>query len=42
FRQAVLKTPIEAVNGVVAIPDAPGLGIEIDRGALAQFKMPEA
>jgi len=42
FRQAVLKAPIETVNGVVAIPDAPGLGIEIDRGALAQFKMPEA
>ncbi|WDZ80511.1 mandelate racemase/muconate lactonizing enzyme family protein (plasmid) [Ensifer adhaerens] len=42
FRQAVLKTPIEAVNGVVAIPDAPGLGIEINRDALAQFKMPEA
>ncbi|MBD9498301.1 enolase C-terminal domain-like protein, partial [Ensifer sp. ENS01] len=41
FRQAVLKAPIEAVNGVVAIPDAPGLGIEIDRDALARFKMPE-
>ncbi|MGN7738077.1 mandelate racemase/muconate lactonizing enzyme family protein, partial [Ensifer sp. 22564] len=39
FRQAVLKTPIEAVNGVVAIPDAPGLGIEIDRGALSEFKV---
>ncbi|MBD9557961.1 mandelate racemase/muconate lactonizing enzyme family protein [Ensifer sp. ENS03] len=42
FRQAVLKAPIEAVNGVVAIPDAPGLGIEIDRDALARFKMPES
>ncbi|MFK0277239.1 mandelate racemase/muconate lactonizing enzyme family protein [Ensifer sp. NPDC090286] len=42
FRQAVLKTPIEAVGGVVAIPDAPGLGIEIDRDALASFKMPES
>ena len=41
FRQAVLKAPIEAEGGVVAIPDAPGLGIEIDRDALAQFKMPE-
>ncbi|MBD9640647.1 mandelate racemase/muconate lactonizing enzyme family protein [Ensifer sp. ENS07] len=41
FRQAVLKAPIEAVDGVVAIPDAPGLGIEIDRDALARFKMPE-
>ncbi|MBD9539603.1 MULTISPECIES: mandelate racemase/muconate lactonizing enzyme family protein [Ensifer] len=42
FRQAVLKAPIEAVDGVVAIPDAPGLGIEIDRDALARFKMPES
>lgn len=41
FRQAVLTAPIEAVNGVVAIPDAPGLGIEINRDALAEFKMPE-
>ena len=42
FRQAVLKTPIEAVDGVVAIPDAPGLGIEVDRDALAEFRMPDA
>ncbi len=39
FRQAVIKTPIEHVNGVVAIPDGPGLGIEIDRAALAEFRM---
>ena len=42
FRQAVLQKPLEAVNGVVAIPDAPGLGIEINRAALAEFRMPEA
>ncbi|MEM7775085.1 MAG: mandelate racemase/muconate lactonizing enzyme family protein [Pseudomonadota bacterium] len=39
FRQAVLKAPIEHVDGVVAIPDGPGLGIEIDRGALEQFSV---
>ncbi|MCJ8237257.1 mandelate racemase/muconate lactonizing enzyme family protein [Peteryoungia algae] len=39
FRQAVVKEPIEHVNGVVAIPNAPGLGIEINRDALAEFKM---
>ena len=33
FRQAVVKAPIEHVGGVVAIPSAPGLGIEIDREA---------
>lgn len=37
FRQAILATPIEHVDGRVAIPDAPGLGIEIDRAALAQY-----
>ncbi|MDT1063624.1 mandelate racemase/muconate lactonizing enzyme family protein [Paracoccus sp. CPCC 101403] len=42
FRQAVLKTPIEAVKGLVAIPSAPGLGIEINRDALAEFRMKDA
>jgi len=37
FRQAVVTTPIEHDGGVVRIPDAPGLGIEIDRDALARF-----
>jgi D-galactarolactone cycloisomerase len=37
FRQAVLKTPLEHSRGVVAIPDGPGLGIDIDRAALARF-----
>ncbi|MBY6006046.1 mandelate racemase/muconate lactonizing enzyme family protein [Salipiger bermudensis] len=37
FRQAVVTTPIEHDAGVVRIPDAPGLGIEIDRDALARF-----
>lgn len=41
FRQAVLTRPLEAVDGVVAIPDGPGLGIEIDRAALAEFRMGE-
>jgi len=37
LRQAVLKQPIEHGNGVVRMPDGPGLGIEIDREALARF-----
>jgi D-galactarolactone cycloisomerase len=37
FRQAVLTAPIEHAGGVVRIPDAPGLGIEIDRAAIARF-----
>jgi D-galactarolactone cycloisomerase len=39
FRQAVVRTPIEHVNGLVTIPDGPGLGIEINRDALAAYKL---
>jgi D-galactarolactone cycloisomerase len=38
FRQAILTAPIEHRRGVVAVPAGPGLGIEIDRKALARFK----
>jgi D-galactarolactone cycloisomerase len=38
IRQAILTQPIEHVRGVVRVPDGPGLGIEIDRKALARFK----
>ena len=40
FRQAVLKRPLEHEGGVVRIPTGPGLGIEIDREALAKFRAP--
>jgi D-galactarolactone cycloisomerase len=38
FRQAILTAPIEHVAGMVAIPPAPGLGIEIDRAALQRWQ----
>ncbi|MDD2870163.1 mandelate racemase/muconate lactonizing enzyme family protein [Neomegalonema sp.] len=41
FRQAVVARPIEHERGVVAIPDGPGLGIEIDRAALRAFRPKE-
>lgn len=37
FRQAVVTTPLEHKDGFVAVPDGPGLGIEIDREALTRF-----
>jgi D-galactarolactone cycloisomerase len=37
IRQAILKRPIEHQGGIVRIPDGPGLGIEVDREALARF-----
>ncbi len=40
FRQAVLKAPLEHEGGVVRIPTGPGLGIEVDREALAKYRAP--
>ncbi|HJZ34461.1 MAG TPA: hypothetical protein VKF35_25320 [Hyphomicrobiaceae bacterium] len=37
FRQAVLTPPIEHLAGVVAIPAAPGLSIEVDRASIERF-----
>ncbi|MES0826977.1 mandelate racemase/muconate lactonizing enzyme family protein [Ruegeria sp. SCP11] len=39
FRQAVVTKPLEHENGVVRIPDGPGLGITIDRAALQRFAL---
>ncbi|ARE42079.1 L-alanine-DL-glutamate epimerase and related enzymes of enolase superfamily [Rhodovulum sp. P5] len=41
FRMAILKTPIACQNGRVAIPDAPGLGVDIDRDALTEWRAPD-
>ncbi|MBS7809648.1 mandelate racemase/muconate lactonizing enzyme family protein [Roseococcus pinisoli] len=38
IRQAILKQPLEPVGGMMRIPTGPGLGIEIDRDALARFR----
>jgi hypothetical protein len=37
IRQAVLRQPIEHIGGVVRVPDGPGLGVKVDREALAKF-----
>jgi len=37
IRQSILVTPIEHIGGVVRVPEGPGLGIEVDRKALARF-----
>ncbi|WP_353055718.1 mandelate racemase/muconate lactonizing enzyme family protein [Epibacterium ulvae] len=37
FRQAVITQPLEAQDGIMRIPDGPGLGIEINRDALKDF-----
>ena len=37
LRMAVIREPIEQSGGWVEVPQGPGLGIEIDRAALARF-----
>ncbi|MET0172436.1 MAG: mandelate racemase/muconate lactonizing enzyme family protein [Agrobacterium vaccinii] len=39
YRQAVLTSPLDHVDGVVQIPDGPGLGIEINRDALEKYAL---
>jgi D-galactarolactone cycloisomerase len=39
IRMAVLQSPIVQRDGWVEIPDGPGLGIEIDRTALAKYQV---
>ncbi|CAN0505969.1 unnamed protein product [Ectocarpus sp. 12 AP-2014] len=41
FRQAVVYTPLEHKQGVMEIPNGPGLGIEINREALATYALRE-
>jgi D-galactarolactone cycloisomerase len=38
-RMAVLREPIVQRDGWVAVPDGPGLGVEIDRDALERFRV---
>lgn len=38
-RAALLAERIEHVNGVVHVPQGHGLGIDVDRQALAHFKI---
>ena len=42
YRQAILKSPIEQWAGWVRIPDGPGLGIEVDRDAIAEYAIDPA
>lgn len=37
FRQSIVAKPIEHKNGVVGVPNGPGLGIEINKSVLKEF-----
>lgn len=38
FRQHLITTPIELVDGRVPIPSRPGLGVEVDRAVLDKYR----
>ena len=37
LRESILKNPLKPVDGFIAVPDAPGLGIEIDWEAVERY-----
>lgn len=39
FRQAILRQPLLVKDGFIDVPDAPGLGIEIDTAAVERFRV---
>jgi D-galactarolactone cycloisomerase len=39
LRDHLAKDPIVQVKGIVAVPGGPGLGIEVDRAVLQQYKV---
>ena len=41
LRDELAREPIVQRRGVVAVPDGPGLGIEVDREVLDRFKVAE-
>jgi D-galactarolactone cycloisomerase len=39
LRDRLAREPIVQRNGIISVPDSPGIGIEVDRDVLAQFKI---
>lgn len=40
FADGIVKEPIEFKNGVVHLPEGPGLGVEVDDNKLRKFALP--
>lgn len=39
IRDALFKEPIKAVNGIVTVPERPGLGLELDPKAVTKYRV---
>jgi L-alanine-DL-glutamate epimerase-like enolase superfamily enzyme len=37
FRSTLTRNPLEVVDGYASVPQSPGLGIEVDFGAVRSF-----
>ncbi|MDH7571493.1 MAG: enolase C-terminal domain-like protein, partial [Armatimonadota bacterium] len=40
YTHALVRPPITVSNGLAAVPEAPGLGVELDEDALERFRLP--
>lgn len=41
LRESVLKDPIRPIDGMVAVPQGPGLGIDVDEDAVRELSLPQ-
>jgi L-alanine-DL-glutamate epimerase-like enolase superfamily enzyme len=41
YSNQLIQTPIEVIGGYHKVPDGPGLGVEVDEEAVAEFRVPE-
>jgi L-alanine-DL-glutamate epimerase-like enolase superfamily enzyme len=39
WENSLLQQPLQAVDGYVAVPDGPGLGIQVDEDAIARYRV---
>ena len=37
--QDLVRKPLQQRDGMIALPDAPGLGVEVDEAAIARFRV---
>ena len=42
YSHHLLKTPIQVADGCQKVPDAPGLGVEVDEEAVERYRVPQA
>ena len=41
LEEDLLAKPLEVTDGTIAVPQQPGLGIELNEGAIADYEVPQ-